>query len=175
MRVGKRIVELIWNAANVGYALIVFVIIADMFRGGGAGTLSISLIVAGVLCSIQLVAGGLLGGRKERIARFIWCGLVLAVLSLGVSIFFARPISPNGNNADIVVFFCMMALTLPIGLLVSAMFAATGSLLNFYVGSASPLVFIFLIWVFMSLFGAFQWFYFWPRFASKLRQRLSWL
>lgn len=156
-----------WYGCAIAYVVIVSILILDLFSGGGTGTFSAALLYCGVVACIQFLIALIIGKRYLQVSKGIWLALAASAFALAIHIYFQKPGAPNLNNADAVLYFTMMVLAFPLGLVGLAIFLAIGN----SIFEVSPMLYLFSIWITLFLLGFAQWFGIFPRLISRIRRK----
>lgn len=155
-----------WYACTIVYVVLVALLVLDLFYGGGTGTFSATLLYCGVVACIQFLIASFIGGRYLQVSKCIWLVLAVFAFALAIYIYFQQPGAPNLNNADTVLYFTMMVLSFPLGLIGLAVFLALGN----SIFEVSPMLYLFSIWLTLFVLGLAQWFGIFPRLIARMRK-----
>ena len=148
------------------YVVLIALLVLDLFYGGGAGTFSATLLYCGVVACIQFLIAFFIGGRYLQVSKFIWLVLAVFAFALAIDIDFQQPRAPNLNSADTVLYFTMMVLSFPLGLVGLGVFLALGN----SIFEVSPMLYLFSIWFTLFVLGLAQWFWIFPGLITRMRK-----
>lgn len=156
-----------WHACTAGYAILVTLLIVDLHFGGGVGSFSATLLYCGVVASIQFLIALFIGSNYSRVSKWIWLFLALSSFAVGLYTYYLLPQALNLNNADTVIFFTMMVLSFPLGLVGLGVFLALGN----SIFDASPLLYLFTTWLTLFALGLIQWLWIFPRLIACTKKK----
>ena len=158
-----------WYASAIAYVVLAAVLLLDLLTGGGVATFSATLLYCGVVACIQFLIAFFIGGRYLQVSKCIWLVLAVSAFALATYIYFQKPGAPNLNNADMVLYFTMMALSFPLGLVGLGIFIAIGN----PIFEVSPMLYLFSIWFTPFVLGLVQWFGIFPRLIARISRNTT--
>ena len=156
-----------WYACTIAYVVLVALLVLDLFYGGGVGTFSATLLYCSVVACIQFLIASFIGDRYLQVSKCIWLGLAISAFALAIHIYFQQPGAPNLNNADTVLYFTMMVLSFPLGLVGLGVFLALGN----SIFEVSPMLYLFSIWLTLFVLGLAQWLWIFPRLIARIKRK----